>query len=65
MCDEQIISNMNDFIKIIIEIDNKLYKKVMKKKYNEENQKKAELIFNKLNRNFHKKGNRFDNRHMN
>ena len=65
MCDRQIISDMNDLIKIIIKIDNKLYKKIMKKKYDGENQRRAEFIFHRINENFHKEGNRFDNRHAN
>ena len=65
MHDRQIINDMNDLIKIIIEIDNKLYKRVMKKKYNEENQRRAEFISDRINENFCKEGNRFDNRHTN
>ena len=65
MHDEQVISDMNDLIKTVIKIDNKLYKRIMKKKYNEENQGRTEFTFNKLNENFHKEGNRFDNRHAN
>ena len=30
MCDKHVINNLNEFIKIIIEINNKLYKKIMK-----------------------------------
>ena len=56
---------MNDFIKTVIKIDNKLYERVMKKKYNEENQRRAEFTFNRINENFCKEDNRFDNRHVN
>ena len=65
MHDRQIINDMNDFIKTVIEIDNKLYKRIMKKKYDEENQKRAEFTFNKINENFCKESNRFDNEHVN
>ena len=30
MCDKCVINNLNKFIKAVIEIDNKLYKRVMK-----------------------------------
>ena len=30
MCDKYVINNLNEFIKIAIEINNKLYKRVMK-----------------------------------
>ena len=56
---------MNDLIKTVIEIDNKLYEKVMKKKYNEENQGRAGFISEKLKGNFHKEGNRFSQGHAN
>ena len=65
MCDKWIISNMNDLTKAVIKIDNKLYKRIMEKKYNEENQRRAEFTSDKTNRNFYKEGNRFDNRHVN
>ena len=60
-----VINDMNDLIKTVIEIDNKLYEKVIKKKYNGENWERAEFTFNRLNENFCKEGNRFDNEHMN
>ena len=65
MHDRWIINDMNDLIKTVIKIDNKLYKRVMKKKYDEENQGRAGFISDRLNRNFCKEGNRFDNRHVN
>ena len=37
MCDECVINSLNKFTKAAIEIDNKLYKRVMKWKYDEEN----------------------------
>ena len=30
MCNKHVINNLNEFIKAVIEIDNKLYKKVIK-----------------------------------
>ena len=56
---------MNDLIKTVIEIDNRLYERVMEKKYNEENQERTEFTSDKLNRNFCKEGNRFNNKHVN
>ena len=37
MCDKHVIDSLNEFIKTVIKINNKLYKRVMKQKYNEEN----------------------------
>ena len=37
MHDECVINNLNEFIKAVIEINNKLYERVMKQKYDEEN----------------------------
>jgi len=34
MRNNKFINNMFDFIKVIIDFDNKLYKKVIKKRYN-------------------------------
>ncbi len=34
MCDDKFISDMFDFIEVVIDFDDKLYKKVMKKRYN-------------------------------
>ena len=34
MRDDKFISNMFNFIKVVIDFDNKLYKRVMKKRYN-------------------------------
>ena len=37
MCDRHVINNLNEFMKAAIEINNKLYKRVMKQKYDGEN----------------------------
>ena len=37
MHDRCIINNLNKLMKAAIEIDNKLYERIMKQKYNEEN----------------------------
>jgi hypothetical protein len=34
MCDNKIISDMFNLIEIVINLDDKLYKRVMKKRYN-------------------------------
>ena len=39
MHDKHVINNLNKFIKAAIKINNKLYKRVMKQKYDEENHK--------------------------
>ena len=35
MCDKKILNNIFDLIEIIIDFDDKLYEKAMKKKYNQ------------------------------
>ena len=35
MCDDKFISDIFDLIEIVIDFDNKLYKRVMKKRYNQ------------------------------
>ncbi len=35
MCDEKTLSNMFDLIKIVIDFNDKLYKKVIKKRYDQ------------------------------
>ncbi len=35
MCDEKILNNMFDLIEVVIDFDDKLYKRVMKKRYNQ------------------------------
>ena len=37
ICDKCVINNLNKFTRIVIEINNKLYKKIIKKKYNKNN----------------------------
>ncbi len=34
MCDDKFISDMFDLIEVIIDFDNKLYKRIIKKRYN-------------------------------
>ncbi len=34
MCDDKFISDMFDLIEVVIDFDDKLYKKAMKKRYN-------------------------------
>ena len=65
MHNRQVINDMNDLTKVIIKIDNKLYEKVMEKKYNGENQRRAGFISEKPKGNFHKGGNRFGQEHVN
>ena len=35
MCDERNYKSLSEFIKIVIDLDDKLYKRVMKKQYNQ------------------------------
>ncbi len=35
MCDDKFISNMFDFIEVVIDFDNKLYERTMKKRYDQ------------------------------
>jgi len=44
MRDSKIISDIFDFIEVIIDFDNKLYKKVIKKRYNQ-SYKRAKIFF--------------------
>ena len=37
ICDKCVLNNLKEFMKVVIKINNKLYKQIMKKKYNEEN----------------------------
>ncbi len=34
MCDDKFINDMFDFIEVVIDFNNKLYKRVIKKQYN-------------------------------
>ncbi len=34
MCNRRSINNIFDFIEVVIDLDNKLYKKIIKKRYN-------------------------------
>ena len=49
MHDEHVIDSLNELTKAAIEINNKLYKKIMKWKYNEENWEWTEFISNWIN----------------
>ncbi len=44
MCDEKTLSNMFDLIKIVINFNDKLYKKVIKKRY-DQSWKRAKIFF--------------------
>ena len=46
MHDRHVIDNLNEFTKAAIEIDNKLYERAMKQKYDEENCEQAEFVSN-------------------
>ncbi len=35
MCDSKFISDIFDFIEVVIDFDDKLYKRIMKKRYNQ------------------------------
>ena len=44
MCDNKFINNMFDLIEVIIDFDDKLYKRAMKKKY-DQFQERARIFF--------------------
>ncbi len=44
ICDDKFISDMFDFIEVIIDYDNKLYKRIIKKRY-DQLYEKARIFF--------------------
>ena len=48
MRDERAYETLDELIEIFIDLDNKLYERVMKKKYDEESRKKIEIYLSRL-----------------
>ena len=66
MHDKHVINSLNKFIKAAIEINNKLYKKIMKWKYNKENHKWIEFISDRFYNNYYyKSSNKFNSKNVN
>ena len=57
MRDERTYETLNEFIEIFIDLDDKLYERVMKKKYNEKSRKRIETYLNRLSLSYFKKSN--------
>ena len=55
MRDEQIYEILNEFIEIFINFDDKLYEKVMKKKYDEKFKERIKIYLNRLSLSYFKK----------
>ena len=55
---------MNEFIEIFIDLDDKLYERVMKKKYDEKFKKRIEIYLNRLSSSYSKKSNFERKRHV-
>jgi len=49
MRNKRILNNIFDFIEIVIDLDNKLYKKTIKKRYNQFREKKKSSLNRQLN----------------
>ena len=64
MRDERVYEILNEFIKIFIDFDDKLYKRVMKKKYDEKLKKKIEIYSSRLSSSYSKKSNFERKRHV-
>ena len=57
MRDERIYETLNEFIEIFIDFDDKLYERIMKKKYDEEPREKIEIYSSRLSSSYFKKSN--------
>ena len=61
MRDERAYETLDELIEIFIDFDDKLYERVMKKKYDEESRGKVEIYLNRLSSSYFEKSN-FDKR---
>ena len=57
MRDERIYETLDEFIEIFIDFDDKLYERVMKKKYDEEPRKRIEIYSSRLSSSYFEKSN--------
>ena len=66
MCDRHVIDSLNELTKAAIEINNKLYERVMKQKYDGENHEQAGFVSDQPSSNYYcKGGNRSDQGNVN
>ena len=61
MRDERTYETLDEFIEIFIDFDDKLYERVMKKKYNEKLKRRIKIYLNRLSSSYFEKSN-FDKR---
>ena len=59
MRDERVYEILDEFIEIFIDLDDKLYERVMKKKYDEEPRGRVETYSSRLSSSYHE-GSNFD-----
>ena len=64
MRDERIYEKLNELIEIFIDFDDKLYERVMKKKYDEKLKKKIEIYSSRLSSSYFEKSNFDKRRHV-
>ena len=64
MRDERVYKTFNEFIEIFIDFDDKLYERIMKKKYDEKLKKRVKIYSNRLSSSYFKKSNFDKRRHV-
>ena len=64
MRDERIYETLDEFIEIFIDFDDKLYERVMKKKYDEKSRKRIETYLSRLSSSYFEKLNFDKRRHV-
>ena len=65
MRDERVYETLDELIEIFIDFDDKLYERVMKKKYDEKFKKKIETYLSRLSSSYFEKSNFDKRRHIN
>ena len=64
MRDERVYETLDEFIEIFIDFDDKLYERVMKKKYDEKLKGRIETYLNRLSSSYSKKSSFDEKRHV-
>ena len=64
MRDEQVYETLNEFIEIFIDLDDKLYERIMKKKYNEKLKERIDTYLSRLSSSYFKESNFDKKRHV-
>ena len=64
MRDERAYETLDEFIEIFIDFDDKLYERVMKKKYDEELKERVEIYLDRLSSSYHERSNFDKRRHV-